>query len=137
MNPTRRGFITGLITFAATAPAIVRAESLMPVKLIPVRYSLVYVDGNVPPGMQVNGFLKTCRTLTEAVGHIEPGGLIHIAADHCETIASNGGRIDFGGTLKRPVTIMGHGATIKYRDSLRIEGFAETSGLSFQSDPAS
>jgi hypothetical protein len=29
---TRRSFITGLISFAATAPAIVRASSLMPVK---------------------------------------------------------------------------------------------------------
>jgi hypothetical protein len=29
---SRRGFITGLISFAATAPAIVRATSLMPVK---------------------------------------------------------------------------------------------------------
>lgn len=31
---SRRGFITGLIAFAA-APAIVRAESLMPVKALP------------------------------------------------------------------------------------------------------
>ncbi len=31
MQPSRRGFITGLIAFAA-APAIVRASSLMPVK---------------------------------------------------------------------------------------------------------
>lgn len=29
---TRRGFITGLISFAVTAPAIVRATSLMPIK---------------------------------------------------------------------------------------------------------
>lgn len=29
---TRREFITGLISFAVTAPAIVRAASLMPVK---------------------------------------------------------------------------------------------------------
>lgn len=32
---TRRGFITGLISFAVTAPAIVRATSLMPVKAEP------------------------------------------------------------------------------------------------------
>lgn len=32
----RRGFITGLISFAATAPAIVRVASLMPVKAISI-----------------------------------------------------------------------------------------------------
>ena len=32
IEQSRRGFITGLISFAATAPAIVRAASLMPVK---------------------------------------------------------------------------------------------------------
>lgn len=32
IEQSRRGFITGLISFAATAPAIVRATSLMPVK---------------------------------------------------------------------------------------------------------
>lgn len=32
---TRRSFITGLISFAVTAPAIVRAGSLMPVKVAP------------------------------------------------------------------------------------------------------
>lgn len=32
---TRRGFITGLISLAVTAPAIVRATSLMPVKAEP------------------------------------------------------------------------------------------------------
>jgi hypothetical protein len=34
IEPSRRGFITGLISFAVTAPAIVRATSLMPVKLM-------------------------------------------------------------------------------------------------------
>jgi hypothetical protein len=38
---TRRGFITGLISFVATAPAIVRAGSLMPVKL----YDIAWDDG--------------------------------------------------------------------------------------------
>lgn len=32
IQTNRRGFLTGLISFAATAPAIVRAASLMPVK---------------------------------------------------------------------------------------------------------
>src|SRR6266576_2860771 len=32
VKPTRRGFITGLISLGVTAPAIVRASSLMPVK---------------------------------------------------------------------------------------------------------
>lgn len=35
METSRRGFITGLISFTAAAPAIVRAASLMPVKVIP------------------------------------------------------------------------------------------------------
>lgn len=34
ITTSRRSFITGLIAFAA-APAIVRAESLMPVKALP------------------------------------------------------------------------------------------------------
>lgn len=39
---TRRGFITGLISFAVTAPAIVRATSLMPVKVMvePIKWPL-------------------------------------------------------------------------------------------------
>ncbi len=32
IKPTRRGFITGLISLAVTAPAIVRISSLMPIK---------------------------------------------------------------------------------------------------------
>ena len=34
MISSRRSFITGLISFSATAPAIVRASSLMPVKAV-------------------------------------------------------------------------------------------------------
>lgn len=34
IEPSRRGFITGLIAFAATAPAIVRAANIMPVKSV-------------------------------------------------------------------------------------------------------
>lgn len=39
---TRRGFITGLISFAVTAPAIVRATSLMPVKAMeePIKWPI-------------------------------------------------------------------------------------------------
>lgn len=33
MNPSRRGLITGLISFVA-APAVVKASSLMPVKVV-------------------------------------------------------------------------------------------------------
>lgn len=36
----RRGFITGLISFAAASPAIVRASSLMPVRSIPLSITL-------------------------------------------------------------------------------------------------
>lgn len=45
MGTTRRGLITGLIAFVA-APAIVRAGSLMPVKVMlePVRYITVTPD---------------------------------------------------------------------------------------------
>lgn len=44
-QPSRRGFITGLIAFAATAPAIVRAGSLMPVKVMdPAPAILVATD---------------------------------------------------------------------------------------------
>ena len=39
MTLSRRGLITGLISFVA-APAIVRAASLMPVKALPRSYSL-------------------------------------------------------------------------------------------------
>jgi hypothetical protein len=40
---TRRGFITGLIALGVTAPAIVRAGSLMPVKTMiePVAWSAI------------------------------------------------------------------------------------------------
>jgi hypothetical protein len=40
---TRRGFITGLIALGVTAPAIVRAGSLMPVKTMiePVTWSAI------------------------------------------------------------------------------------------------
>jgi hypothetical protein len=47
MTPSRRSFVTGLISFAATAPAIVRASSLMPVKqmLEPVHFAIDYATG--------------------------------------------------------------------------------------------
>lgn len=32
INTNRRGFLTGLVSFAATAPAIVRAANIMPVR---------------------------------------------------------------------------------------------------------
>lgn len=35
IEPSRRSFIRGLISFTAAAPAIVRASSLMPVKALP------------------------------------------------------------------------------------------------------
>lgn len=35
MIPSRRSFLTGLIASLVTAPAIVRAASLMPVKVMP------------------------------------------------------------------------------------------------------
>lgn len=51
---TRRSFITGLISFAVTAPAIVRATSLMPVKqmieFVPVRR----LDWKLPQGRLVH-----------------------------------------------------------------------------------
>lgn len=55
MNLSRRGLITGLISFVA-APAIVRAASLMPVKALkPTRLSLngveIYFDDEVSPEM--------------------------------------------------------------------------------------
>ena len=51
MIPTRRTFIKNLIAFTATAPAIVRASSLMPVKSLE-RLSFC------PPDIRVGGWFK-------------------------------------------------------------------------------
>lgn len=40
---SRRSLITGLISFAVTAPAIVRASSLMPVKVIKNEFEFIPV----------------------------------------------------------------------------------------------
>lgn len=47
MNLTRRGLLTGLVAFA-TAPAIVRAESLMPIKFVTpeITFALTNPSGN-------------------------------------------------------------------------------------------
>jgi hypothetical protein len=42
IQPSRRGFITGLVSLAVTAPAIVRAASIMPVKLMRPSPQLIY-----------------------------------------------------------------------------------------------
>jgi hypothetical protein len=52
MITSRRSFITDLIAFAATAPAIVRASNLMPVKNVDWRElaRACTIETNVPPG---------------------------------------------------------------------------------------
>lgn len=58
LQPSRRGFITGLVSLAVTAPAIVRAASIMPVKLmVPSRPSLIYSNRVIRSYMDV----KTIR----------------------------------------------------------------------------
>ena len=58
MTLSRRSLITGLVSFAATAPAIVRATSLMPVKQIllePAQFGLDFaLDGSTTAVTIVN-----------------------------------------------------------------------------------
>lgn len=49
LQPTRRGLITGLIAFVA-APAIVRAASLMPVKVMERAEPILYTEYRGNPG---------------------------------------------------------------------------------------
>ena len=48
IQTSRRGFITGLISFAVTAPAIVKASSLMPVKAIEPELFIFRIRTSLP-----------------------------------------------------------------------------------------
>jgi len=57
LQPSRRGFITGLVSLAVTAPAIVKSASLMPVKLmLPSRPSLIYSNRVIRRYVDIEAF---------------------------------------------------------------------------------
>jgi hypothetical protein len=70
--PSRRGFITGLIAFTASAPAIVKAESLMPVKR--------YVRSGLKPitVVDVANQIGNSITITPSSLALVPGDIVTI-----------------------------------------------------------
>jgi hypothetical protein len=79
IEQSRRGFITGLISFAVTAPAIVRATSLMPVKLM---------EPLVPIG--INHFIIMCPEQYEQLLRVRVAAAEQIMTENVKTIFFGG-----------------------------------------------
>ncbi len=58
-QPSRRSFITGLVSLAVTAPAIVKAASLMPVKLMLPSRTLIYSNRAIRSYMDIETILDS------------------------------------------------------------------------------